>query len=152
MDEANKSCEQAKVKAEDEMWKRTIMEEAEKAAKLDQMSDQRRRMKMLELRRDADKLLAERQRQREIEKAEETLFWAEHKESERLREEMIEEERQKILSEHADKLIGFLPHQVLSEEDLERLGRQNISMLYKSTQKVDPLAQIEQQYTSSVNY
>merc|ERR1712107_309454 len=107
---------------------------------------------MLELRRDADKLLAERQRQREIEKAEETLFWAEHKESERLREEMIEEERQKILREHADKLIGFLPHQVLSEEDLERLGRQNISMLYKSTQKVDPLALIEQQYTSSVNY
>ena len=142
----------AKIKAEDEMWKRKIMDEAEKAAKLDQMGDQRRRMKMLELRRDADALLAERQRKREIEKAEEKLFWAEQKEAERLRDELIEEERQKILKEHADKLIGFLPIHALSEEDLERLGRQDVALLYKSTQKVDPLAQIEQQYQSNVNY
>merc|ERR1712048_28673 len=80
----------AKIKAEDEMWKRRIMDEAEKAAKLDQMSDQKRRMKMLEVRRDADKLLAERQKQREVEKAEEALFWMEQKEVDRMREDMIE--------------------------------------------------------------
>ena len=34
-----------------------IMEEAEKEAKLEQMSQQRRRMKMLELKREADRLL-----------------------------------------------------------------------------------------------
>merc|ERR1711988_2054664 len=49
----------AKLKNEDEEWKRKIMGEAEKAAKLDQMGNQKRRMKMLELRRDADRLLAE---------------------------------------------------------------------------------------------
>ena len=65
------------------MWKHKIMAEAEKAAKLDQMSDQKRRMKMLELRRDTDRLLAERQRLREIEKTEEKLFWLEQKEAER---------------------------------------------------------------------
>ena len=69
----------AKIKAEDEMWKRRIMDEAEKAAKLDQMSDQKRRMKMIELRRDADKLLEERKRKRELEKTEEALFWCEQK-------------------------------------------------------------------------
>ena len=142
----------AKIKAEDEMWKRKIMDEAEKAAKLDQMGDQKRRMKMLELRRDADALLAERQRQREVEKVEEKLFWAEQNEAERLRDELIEEERQKILKEHADKLIGFLPTQVLSEEDLERLGRSDVALLYKNTQNIDPLAQIEQQYKANVNY
>ena len=41
----------AKLKNEDENWKRKIMEEAEKAAKLDQMGNQKRRMKMQELRR-----------------------------------------------------------------------------------------------------
>ena len=47
----------AREKAEDDAWKRMIMEEAEKEAKLEQMSHQKRRMKMLELRRDADRLL-----------------------------------------------------------------------------------------------
>jgi len=143
----------AKIKAEDEMWKRRIMDEAEKAAKLDQMSDQKRRMKMIEVRRDADKLLEERKRKRELEKTEEALFWCEQKEADRMREELIEEERQKILQEHAEKLIGFLPTQVLSEEDLERLGRDNVKILYKTRQNhVDPLAQIEQQFNSKVNY
>ena len=143
----------AKIKAEDEMWKRRIMDEAEKAAKLDQMSDQKRRMKMIEVRRDADKLLAERQKKRELEKTEEALFWCEQKEADRLREQLIEEERQAILKEHAEKLIGFLPTQVLSEEDLERLGRSNVKILYKTRQNhVDPLAQIEQQFDSKVNY
>ena len=142
----------AKIKAEDEMWKRRIMDEAEKAAKLDQMSDQKRRMKMLEVRREADKLLEERQKQREVEKAEEALFWMEQKEVDRMREDMIEEERQKILKEHAEKLIGFLPTQVLSEEDLEMLGRSNVKILYKTRQNIDPLAPIEQQFQPSVNY
>ena len=142
----------AKIKAEDEMWKRRIMDEAEKAAKLDQMSDQKRRMKMLEVRREADKLLEERQKQREVEKAEEALFWMEQKEVDRMREDMIEEERQKILKEHAEKLIGFLPTQVLSEEDLEMLGRSNVKILYKTRQNIDPLAPIEQQFEPSVNY
>ena len=142
----------AKIKAEDEMWKRRIMDEAEKAAKLDQMSDQKRRMKMLEVRREADKLLEERQKQREVERAEEALFWMEQKEVDRMREDMIEEERQKILKEHAEKLIGFLPTQVLSEEDLEMLGRSNVKILYKTRQNIDPLAPIEQQFEPSVNY
>jgi len=41
---------------------------------------------------------------------------------------------------------------VLSEEDLERLGRDDIDLLYKSRQKIDPLEQIEQQYSSKTNY
>ena len=76
----------------------------------------------------------------------------EQKEVDRMREDMIEEERQKILKEHAEKLIGFLPTQVLSEEDLEMLGRSNVKILYKTRQNIDPLAPIEQQFEPSVNY
>ena len=47
----------AKEKAEDEAWKSMIMAEAEKEAKLEQMGQQRRRMKMLELKKEADRLL-----------------------------------------------------------------------------------------------
>ena len=47
----------AKEKAEDEAWKAMIMIEAEKEAKLEQMGQQRRRMKMLELKKEADRLL-----------------------------------------------------------------------------------------------
>ena len=37
----------------------------------------------------------------------------------------------------------LLPIVVLSEEDLERLGRDDINLLYKSRQKRDPLEQIK---------
>ena len=47
----------AKEKAEDEAWKSMIMAEAEKEAKVEQVGQQRRRMKMLELKKEADRLL-----------------------------------------------------------------------------------------------
>ena len=83
---------------------------------------------------------------------EEKLYWQEHRLDEIQKESLIEEERQKLLREHAHKLIGFLPIGVLSEEDLERLGRDDIKFLYKSRQKIDPLEQIEQQYSPKTNY
>ena len=94
----------------------------------------------------------ERQQAREADKMEEKLYWQEHRLDEMQKESLIEEERQKLLREHAHKLIGFLPIGVLSEEDLERLGRDDINLLYKSRQKIDPLEQIEQQYSSKTNY
>ena len=95
---------------------------------------------------------AERQKAREADKLEEKLYWQEHKQEELRKEALIEEERQKLLREHAHRLIGFLPIGVLSEEDLEKLGREDINLLYKSRQKIDPLEEIEQQYASSTNY
>ena len=142
----------AKLKNEDEEWKRKIMEEAEKAAKLDQMGNQKRRMKMLELRRDADRLLAERQKIREIEKKEEKLFWLEQQEAERQKQMIIEEERQKLLREHAHKLIGFLPTEILNEEDLERLGREDVRFLYKPDKAVSPMTVLEQKFAPNTNY
>ncbi len=118
-------------KAEDEAWKARIMAEAEKEAKLEQMSQAKRRMKMLELKREADRLLSERQKEREIQNMEEKLYWASLKAEEEEREALIEEERRKLLEEHAEKLMGFLPHGVLSEEDFERLGLKDIRFLYK---------------------
>lgn len=150
--QAYKAQIKAKEQAEDEKWKRHIMHEAEKEAKLEQMGAQKRRMKMLELKREADRLLAERQKQRELEKMQEKLYWAEHREQDRQREALIEEERQKLLEEHAEKLIGFLPTGVLSEEDLERLGRKDIKLLYKTRHLHDPFEEYEQQFKPGTNY
>lgn len=141
----------AKEKAEDEAWKRQIMFEAEKEAKLEQMGAQKRRMKMLELKREADRLLAERQKERELQKMQEKLYWAEHRQEEERREALIEEERRKLLEEHAEKLIGFLPNGVLSEDDMERLGRKDVRFLYKSRQSYDPLEQLENKYKAGGN-
>jgi hypothetical protein len=139
-------------KAEDDKWKIRIMEESEKAAKVDQMSQTKRRMKVLELKRDAERLLDERKRIRELEQTEEKLFWLEQREAERVRQEMIEDERQNMLKEHAHKLIGFLPTGVLREEDLEMLGREDIRLMYQSRHPVDPLAELESKYASGTNY
>merc|ERR1712012_1201907 len=132
----------AELKNEDEEWKRKIMDEAEKAAKLDQMGNQKRRMKMLELRRDADRLLAERQKIREIEK----------KEAERQKQMIIEEERQKLLREHAHKLIGFLPTGILSIEDMERLGQDDLRFLYKPNTAASPMTALEEKFAPKTNY
>merc|ERR1712018_1027629 len=129
-----------------------IMEEAEKAAKLDQICNQKRRMKMLELRRDADRLLAERQRIREIEKKEEKLFWLEQKEAERQKQMVIEEERQKLLREHAHKLIGFLPTGILSIEDMERLAQDDLRFLYKPNTAASPMTALEEKFAPKTNY
>ena len=83
---------------------------------------------------------------------EEKLYWQEHKLEEHRKETLIEEERLKLLQEHAHKLIGFLPIGILSEEDLEKLGREDINILYKSRQQIDPLAELEQKYLPKTNY
>ena len=142
----------AKVKDEDEEWKRKIMEEAEKAHRVDQMNDQKRRMKMLELRREADRLLAERKKLREIEESEEKLFWLEQKEAERQKQMVIEEERQKLLREHAHKLIGFLPTGILSIEDMERLGQDDLRFLYKPNTAASPMTALEEKFAPKTNY
>ena len=68
--------------------------------------------------------------------------------------EMVEKERKKLLKEAASsRLIEFLPSGVLQEEDLEMLGREvDPTLMYRmkkdSQQRKDPLAELEQFYSS----
>lgn len=77
--------------------------------RIEQMKQTARRMKQLEHRRAADALVKERQR---IHMQEEEQRRKEHEadlEIEKYKAAVVEQERQRLLREHASKLVGFLP-------------------------------------------
>lgn len=77
--------------------------------KLEQLNQQKRRMKQLEHKRAADQLVEQR-KEAARKSAEVLLAEREHlAEMEQFKEEVVEQERQRILREHASKLVGFLP-------------------------------------------
>ena len=67
-------------------------------------------------------------------------------------EMIIEEERQKLLREHAHKLIGFLPTGILSIEDMERLGQDDLRFLYKPNTAASPMTALEEKFAPKTNY
>ena len=77
--------------------------------RIEQMNAQKRRMKQLEHKRAVEQLLTDRraqfaaEREREIEERQEAA------KMEAFKRQLIEEERQKLLRQHAQKLLGYLP-------------------------------------------
>lgn len=90
--------------------------------KLDQLSNERRRQKMMDHRREIQELLEQRKNSRVEEVAGKLRVRAMDEREEQRREELIEEERIKMLKEHAAALIGFLPRGILRESDREFLS------------------------------
>lgn len=90
--------------------------------KLDQLSNERRRQKMMEHRREIQELLEQRKNSRVEEVAGKLRVREMEEREEQRREELIEEERIKMLKEHAAALIGFLPRGILRESDREFLA------------------------------
>lgn len=77
--------------------------------RLEQMNAQKRRMKQLEHRRAVERLIEDRRRQFQAEKEAELEARRDEERMELLRREIVEEERQKLLKEHAAHLLGYLP-------------------------------------------
>ena len=77
--------------------------------RIEQMNAAKRRMKQLEHKRAVESLLDERRQQfaadREAEVAERRM----EEEMEGYRRQIIEEERTRLLRQHATKLLGYLP-------------------------------------------
>lgn len=90
--------------------------------KLDQLSTEKRRQKMMEHRRAIQELLEQRKNNRVEEVAGKLRDRKMDEKEEQRREELIEEERIKMLKEHAAALIGFLPRGILRESDREFLS------------------------------
>ncbi|XP_063170574.1 meiosis-specific nuclear structural protein 1 [Candoia aspera] len=93
--------------------------------RIEQMNAQKRRMKQLEHRREVEKLIEERRKQfiagkeREVEERQ-----IDERRKGRI-DDIIEEERQKLLKEHAVKLLGYLPRGILKDEqDVNILGEE----------------------------
>lgn len=90
--------------------------------KLDQLSNERRRQKMMEHRKEIQELLEQRKNNRVEEVAGKLRAREMDEREEQRREELIEEERIKMLKEHAAALIGFLPRGIFRESDREFLA------------------------------
>ncbi len=77
--------------------------------RIEQMKQAQRRMKQLEHRRAVDALVAERHRLSKESEIEQKKQEEMELEIERYKAAVIEQERQRLLREHASKLAGFLP-------------------------------------------
>jgi hypothetical protein len=77
--------------------------------RIEQMKQAQRRMKQLEHRRAVDALIAERHRILKEHEDEEKKLDELEREVSKYKEAVIEQERQRLLREHAAKLAGFLP-------------------------------------------
>lgn len=86
-----------------------MMEKFANDEKLEQMNAQKRRMKQLEHKKAVDELIVERQRLIQKEEEMEVELRRREAELEKYKQEVIEQERQRLLREHAARLLGYLP-------------------------------------------
>ncbi|XP_075753421.1 meiosis-specific nuclear structural protein 1 [Pelodiscus sinensis] len=102
---------------EEEAFRQKMLAKFAEDDRIEQMNAQRRRMKQLEHRKAVEKLIEERHKQFLADKEREL----EERQLEERRQgnicAIVEEERQKLLKEHATKLLGYLPRGILKDED-----------------------------------
>lgn len=105
---------------EQESYRKEMMEKYSQDKRLEQMNAQKRRMRQLEHRRAVEALIEERRRNSvELLDFEKEMLLKE-KEIQKYKDEVVEQERQRLLRDHAVGLANFLPKGVLRDEkDLE---------------------------------
>ncbi|NXS99905.1 MNS1 protein, partial [Jacana jacana] len=111
-----KKLQQA-IRDEEEAFRQQMLAKLAEDDRIEQMNAQKRRMKQLEHRRAVEKLIEDRHKQfiadKERELEERRL---EEKRQENIRA-IVEDERQKLLKEHASKLLGYLPRGIIKDQD-----------------------------------
>lgn len=118
-----KSMRQEAEKEEEDRIRQQMLEKFAIDDRIEQMNAQKRRMKQAEHKRAVETLLEQRRLQMSQEKQREQEEKAMNERMEAYRRQIIEEERIKLLREHADKLIGYLPKGVIRDsKDLDALG------------------------------
>lgn len=100
---------------EDEAFRQEMLAKFAEDDRIEQMTAAKRRMKQLEHRRAVDALIEDRRLRFEAEKAAEMGELQQERQRQAMRQQIIEEERQKLLLEHATKLLGYLPKGVLRD-------------------------------------
>uniref|UniRef100_A0A8B9PI03 Meiosis-specific nuclear structural protein 1 n=1 Tax=Apteryx owenii TaxID=8824 RepID=A0A8B9PI03_APTOW len=129
---ALKKIVQQAMQEEEEAFRQEMLAKFAEDDRIEQMNAQKRRMKQLEHRRAVEKLIEDRHKQFLADKEREL----EERQLEERRQEnirvIVEEERQKLLKEHASKLLGYLPRLLHSlpqeisrnEDDVNMLGEE----------------------------
>nr|CAD7425916.1 unnamed protein product [Timema monikensis] len=97
--------------------------------RIEQLTAERRRLKVIEHRRAVERELEERRARRAEEMRKLIRLVELEKEEEKARLRLIEEERLRMLKEHATQLLGYLPRGVLREDDLPHLGSDFVEKL-----------------------
>mmetsp|Transcript_127981 Transcript_127981/g.221149 ORF Transcript_127981/g.221149 Transcript_127981/m.221149 type:complete len:466 (-) Transcript_127981:995-2392(-) len=123
--EYQKSIKAARVedeKREEEEFRRVMMEKFAEDDRIEQMNAMKRNQKRAEHNREVQRLIEARREMREAERQREVDEINLARKREDRRQEIIEQERQRLLQEHAGALAAYLPKGVLQERDLERLG------------------------------
>lgn len=110
-------------KDEEERIKQQMLDKFAADDKIEQMNAQKRRMKQLEHKRTVEALLEERRQRMNMDKQRELDERILNDKLDAYRRQIIEEERVKLLQEHATKLLGYLPKGVIRDsKDLDALG------------------------------
>ncbi|CBY21895.1 unnamed protein product [Oikopleura dioica] len=124
---------QAAEQAQENLYRAQIMAKFAEDDRIEQMNAQKRRMKQLEHKKAVEELIRIRREKKE-ESHKQAIAEREREVQEaRIKAQIIEEERQVILQQHADQLLGYLPKGVIRDsKDLERLGEKYIEA-YKPT-------------------
>ena len=98
-----------KEQEEEAVFRDRLMQKFAEDDRLEQLNQQKRRMKQIEHKRAVDSMVAERRRLIKEQLEEERLEAQKEIEIEKYKQAVIEQERQRLLREHAAKLVGFLP-------------------------------------------
>lgn len=118
-----KSMRKEAEKEEEDRIRQQMLEKFAADDRIEQMNAQKRRMKQAEHKRAVEELLEQRRSQMGAEKMREQEEKEMNEKMEAYRRQIIEEERIKLLREHADKLLGYLPKGVIRDsKDLDALG------------------------------
>ncbi|XP_053697790.1 meiosis-specific nuclear structural protein 1-like [Sabethes cyaneus] len=115
------ACRRESAAEEERRFKEDQLRQWAERDRIEQMTAEKRRLKLLEHRRAIQELLEDRRRRRADEVKEMMQQQLEFEQDEKRRQEIIEEERIKLLKEHVTALLGFLPPGVLRESDREHI-------------------------------
>ncbi|CAF1195530.1 unnamed protein product [Rotaria magnacalcarata] len=118
-----KHLRDGEIKQEEDRFRQQLMAKFAEDDRIEQMNAQKRRIKQMEHKKAVDNLLEQRRRQMTVDKQREVDERIEGERVEQVRKQIIEEERIKLLREHAHRLLGYLPKGVIRDEkDLDYLG------------------------------
>jgi len=110
----------AKEREEEEKMRQHLMRKFAEDDRLEQMNENKRRMRAEHHKREADRLVALRREMYERERQNEAQDHHKLKEQDAQRQVIIEEERQRLLREYAVELRDFLPkHTLETEQDYQ---------------------------------
>uniref|UniRef100_A0A8C6QBN2 Meiosis-specific nuclear structural protein 1 n=1 Tax=Nannospalax galili TaxID=1026970 RepID=A0A8C6QBN2_NANGA len=110
---------------EEESFRKAMLAKLAEDDRLELMNAQKQRMKQLEHKRAVEKLIEERHNQFLADKQRELEEWQLQQKQQGCINTIIEEERLRLLKEHAAKLLGYLPKGVFKkEDDIDMLGEE----------------------------